>query len=431
MEKNGSIKDILTFGFALFAMFFGAGNLIFPPYLGIISGPQWMIGFAGFTFADAGLALLAVIAIALCNGKIMSLFERIGKVPAILLSFADIMCVGPLLIIPRTGATTFEMGIQPLFGEGVPILLVVVIFFTLTYFLTVRPSKVIDIIGQVLTPFLIIALSVIIVKGIITPVGPINSAPMINQVFARGVADGYQTMDCFVSIAVGSVLILTLINKGYTDAKHQVSVLIKAGIVACVGLALIYGGLTYLGATVSTVYNQDVQAAKVIVNITKALLGNTGKTILAIAVSLACLTTSIGLTSATADYLSELSGRKVTYERVVLFVCLFSTAAATLGVSGLVKVASPILAIVYPPTIVLIVLAFFNDKIKNDNIYKVSVLFTVITSALTLLSASIPSLAPVNNLPLGFLGFNWVVPAIIGGVIGKFIHSKVKAAEFI
>ena len=333
MEKNGSIKDILTFGFALFAMFFGAGNLIFPPYLGIISGPQWMIGFAGFTFADAGLALLAVIAIALCNGKIMSLFERIGKVPAILLSFADIMCVGPLLIIPRTGATTFEMGIQPLFGEGVPILLVVVIFFTLTYFLTVRPSKVIDIIGQVLTPFLIIALSVIIVKGIITPVGPINSAPMIDQVFARGVADGYQTMDCFVSIAVGSVLILTLINKGYTDAKHQVSVLIKAGIVACVGLALIYGGLTYLGATVSTVYNQDVQAAKVIVNITKALLGNTGKTILAIAVSLACLTTSIGLTSATADYLSELSGRKVTYERVVLFVRLFSTAAATLGVS--------------------------------------------------------------------------------------------------
>jgi len=231
-------------------------------------------------------------------------------------------------------------------------------------------------------------------------------------------------MDCFVSIAVGSVLILTLINKGYTDAKQQVSILIKAGIVACVGLALIYGGLTYLGATVSTVYNQDVQAAKVIVNITHALLGNTGKTVLAVAVSLACLTTSIGLTSATADYLSELSGRKISYERVVLFVCLFSTAAATLGVSGLVKIANPILAIVYPPTIVLIVLAFFNNKIKNDNIYKVSVLVTVIISALTLLSASVPSLAVVNSLPLGSLGFNWVVPAIIGGVVGKFIPSK-------
>lgn len=427
MNNKGSVKDTLTFGFALFAMFFGAGNLIFPPYLGIISGPSWFTGFVGFTFADAGLALLAVIAIAYCNGNIMELFERIGKWPAILLSFADIMCVGPLLVIPRTGATTYEMGIMPLAGKGLPIVLVVVIFFALTFLLTVRPSKVIDIVGQFLTPALIVALAVIIIKGVMSPLGAPIDKPMIENVFQRGIQDGYQTMDCFVSIAVGSVLMLTLSNKGYTDTKQQITMLIKAGVIACVGLGLIYGGLTYLGSTVSKVYGMDVQQSQVIVNITQALLGNAGKMILAIAVSLACLTTSIGLTSATAEYLATLFDNKISYGKVVAIVCIFATAAASMGVSGLVKIANPILAIVYPPTIVLIVLVFFKNKISNDNVYKFATLGAIIVSAMTLLSASIPALGFVNSLPLANFGFNWVVPTLIFGIIGNFIGSGKKA----
>lgn len=418
MSNKSSVKDIFTFGFALFAMFFGAGNLIFPPYLGIIAGPQWFTAFAGFTFADAGLALLAVIAIAYCRGEIMELFGKIGRVPAILLSFADIMCVGPLLVIPRTGATTYEMGIQPIFGEGLPIVVVVVIFFALTFILTVRPSKVIDIVGQVLTPFLIVALSIIIIKGIISPLGQPTAEPMIGEVFKRGIMDGYQTMDCFVSIAVGSVLMLTLSNKGYTEPKQQISILIKAGLIACIGLGLIYGGLTYLGSTVSTVYDESVKQSQVIVNITQMLLGNTGKIVLAIAVSLACLTTSIGLTSATAEYLSMLSKNKISYEKCVLFVCIFAAVAATRGVSGLVKIANPILGIVYPPSIVLIVLIFFKEKIKSDNVYKFAAGMSVIISTLTLVSTKVPALGFVNELPLNGFGFNWLVPTIVAGLIG-------------
>lgn len=427
MNNKGSVKDIFTFGFALFAMFFGAGNLIFPPYLGIISGPAWFTSFAGFTFADAGLALLAVIAIALVRGEIMEMFGRIGKIPAILLSFADIMCVGPLLVIPRTGATTYEMGITPLFGTGVPIVVVAIIFFTLTYVLTVRPSKVIDIVGQVLTPFLIIALSIIIIKGIISPIGEPISEPMIGEVFKRGIMDGYQTMDCFVSIAVGSVLMLTLSNKGYTEPKDQVNILIKAGIIACVGLGLIYGGLTYLGSTVSTMYGMDVKQSQVIVNITQLLMGNTGKIVLAIAVSLACLTTSIGLTSATAEYLSKLSNEKFSYAKCVLFVCIFSAGAATLGVSGLVKIAVPILTIVYPPSIVLICLVFVKDKIDGDLVYKSTALVSVIISTFSLLAESVPAFGFVNSLPLASFGFNWLVPTLIVGIITYFMSGSKKA----
>lgn len=431
MSKKSSTKDIFVFGFALFAMFFGAGNLIFPPYLGIIAGPEWFTAFAGFTFSDAGLALLAVIAIALCQGKIMELFGRIGRIPAIILSFVDIMCVGPLIIIPRTGATTYEMGITPLLGNNIPIVVVVVIFFALTFFLTVRPSKVIDIVGQVLTPFLIIALSVIIIKGIISPLGQPISEPMIDGIFKRGIADGYQTMDCFVSIAVGSVLMLTLMNKGYTEPKEQVKVLVKAGLIACVGLGLIYGGLTYLGATVSSMYGPDIQQSKVIVNITEALLGNVGKSILAVAVSLACLTTSIGLTSATAEYLTMMSKEKISYSKFVLFICVFAAVVATMGVTGLVKFANPILSIVYPPSIVLIVLAFVKDKIHSDLVYKLSTGAAFIVSAMTVLSAKVPAFNFVNSLPGGDLGFNWVLPALVCGILGLLISGNKKKEKAI
>lgn len=433
MNQKGSTKDIFVFGFALFAMFFGAGNLIFPPYLGIIAGPKWFTAFAGFTFSDAGLALIAVIAIALCQGKIMELFGRIGKVPAIILSFADIMCVGPLVIIPRTGATTYEMGITPLLGNNVPIIVVVVIFFALTFFLTVRPSKVIDIIGQILTPFLIIALSVIIIKGIISPLGEPTAQPMISGIFQRGIKDGYQTMDCFVSIAVGSVLMLTLVNKGYTEPKQQVKVLIKAGIIACVGLGLIYGGLTFLGSTVSTKYGIDTQQSKVIVNVTQALLGNMGKSILAVAVSLACLTTSIGLTSASAEYLTMLFNEKISYSKFVLIVCVFSTIAATMGVAGLVAFAGPILDVVYPPSIVLIVLAFLKDKIKSDVVYKATTGMAFIISLLTVLQTKVSALSStlkfVTLLPGNDLGFNWLIPTIIIGIIAYAMTQSAGKAK--
>ncbi len=424
MTKKDNFKDIITFGFALFAMFFGAGNLIFPPYLGIISGPSWFVAFAGFTIADAGLALLAIIAIALCEGDIMKLFEKIGKGPAILLSFADIMCVGPLLVIPRTGATTYEMGITPILGQNTPILLVVAVFFALTFVLTVRPSKVIDIVGQVLTPFLIIALLVIIVKGVISPLGQPVAKPMIANIFQRGITDGYQTMDCFVPLAVGAVLILTLREKGYTEPKDQVSLLIKAGIVACIGLGVIYGGLTYLGSTVSTMYGVDAQKSQVIVNITQMLLGNSGKTVLSVAVSLACLTTSIGLTSASAEYLSSLTKNKVSYPVFVAIICVFSAGAATIGVAGLVMIANPILAIVYPPTIVLIVLTIARSKVKNPNVYRFAAYLTLIISILTLVSTKVPALDFINKLPLANLGFNWVIPAIIAGLIGSLVGRK-------
>ena len=426
MSKKNSIIDMLTFGFALFAMFFGAGNLIFPPYLGVLSGSSWFITFLGFTVTAVGLALVALMAVTCYECDIMKFFSPIGKKPALVLSFMVIMCVGPLLVIPRTGATAYEMGIKPILGfhNTFTITAVAIIFFMLTYFLTVSPSKVVDIIGKFLTPFLILALVVRIVKGIISPLGAPAETAKINSVLGKGLIDGYQTMDCFVSLAVGSVLLLTLKNKGYSEPKQQIKMLFKSGLIACTTLGLIYGGLTYLGATVSAKYGLDVEQSQIIVNVTQNLLGNAGKVALGLASFLACLTTSIGLTSASAAYLVNITKGKIQYSTFILCICLFGTVTAIIGVSGIVKIGAPILAVVYPPTIILIILAFFKDKIKNDLIFKLPAFTAVTISFIQVLYEQLGILKFITILPLSSIGFNWIIPSFVAFVIALFIKKK-------
>jgi LIVCS family branched-chain amino acid:cation transporter len=420
---NNKNKDIIVVGFALFAMFFGAGNLIFPPFLGVTSGQSWLTGFGGFLIADVGLALLAVAAAAKCGGDITKILHRSGNTLAKILGIAIMVCLGPLLAIPRTAATTFEMGIQPILGNSISPLIFSIIFFSIVLVLTIRPSKVIDIIGEILTPALLIALAVLIIKGIVDPIGTISPETMIDNVFANGVSQGYQTMDALGAVALSAILIASIHDKGYTKDSDKISISIKAGIVAAIGLCFVYGGLTYLGATVSNLYaGQDmntISQTALIVGITESVLGGPGKIILGVIVSLACLTTAIGLTSATGNYFSKLTNGKLKYEVIVTIVSVFSAIVSNFGVNAIIKISAPILSMVYPATILLVVMTLFSDKIKNDNAFKGATYVTIIISILTVMNVPL-----MNNLPLASLGFNWIVPAIIGGVIGNFIKTN-------
>ncbi|MGL5640995.1 MAG: branched-chain amino acid transport system II carrier protein, partial [Paraclostridium sp.] len=286
-------KDIIVVGFALFAMFFGAGNLIFPPFLGVISGESWITGFSGFILADVGLALLAIAAAAKCGGDVNKILSRSGKTLATIIGVAIMICLGPLLAIPRTAATTFEMGVQPIIGNSISPVIFSIIFFVIVLLLTIRPSKVVDIIGKILTPALLIALAALIIKGVITPLGEISPNTLVDGVFSTGVSQGYQTMDALGAVALSTIVIASLHNKGYKEDSEKIKLTIKAGIVAGVALCLVYGGLTFLGATISQGYaGQDISTisqTSLIVGITEALLGYPGKVILGIIVALACL----------------------------------------------------------------------------------------------------------------------------------------------
>ena len=287
------VVDSLVIGFALFSMFFGAGNVIFPPYLGLGSGDQWPLGFLGYYIADVGLALLSMFAI-LRQGSPTGVTARIGKVPAVMLMCAIVLCIGPMLAIPRTAATTYETSLLPLTSAVSPVAFSVV-FFLVVLVLCLRESAVVDIVGKILTPVLLAGLLVLIVVGIVHPLGPVSSEPLVENVAATGIEAGYQTMDVLATLIFGYIILKSAWKKGHREWKDQARVVAGASVVAGVGLLVIYLGLTYLGATTGTFFDLSVDRTQLVITIVRDLLGQGGMILFAVVVALACLTTSVGL----------------------------------------------------------------------------------------------------------------------------------------
>ena len=429
-------KDIVVIGFALFAMFFGAGNLIFPPFLGVISGTKWFVSFMAFLFADGGLALLGVIAATGTQGDMMAFFGRAGKKLGIVIASLTILCIGPFVAIPRTAATTYEIGIVPNFGHSLSPIVFAIIFFVIVLVLTIKPSKVVDIIGAFLTPVLLICLAVLIIKGIVSPLGAPLDRTLVDNVFISCINDGYQTLDGMAGAVFAGIVIASVKQKGYTEKKVLVKATILAGIVAVVGLALVYGGLTYLGATVSPQYDNTVERTTLVISITQAILGGPGKVILGLVVGLACLTTAIGLTSACGNYFSDLTEGKLKYEVIVVVVCVFSAIISNFGVDKIIQIAAPLLYMMYPAVVTLILLGLIHTKIQNKNVYVLASWVALILGVAHELS-TVPLFAKVgvlasltealNKLPGHSVGFYWIIPVLVAAIVGKFIAAKKEA----
>ncbi len=428
MNNEIRTRDLFVIGFALFAMFFGAGNLIFPPYLGLISGPQWWVGFLGFTITDAGLGLLAIIALSKYDGNLNVLASRVNKTFAIIISTAIILCIGPFLATPRTAATTYEIGILPIFGESVNRYLFSVVFFIIACLLSIRPSKVVDIVGKFLTPSLILCMAVLIVKGIVSPIGEIANTTMIDNVLEKGITDGYQTMDAIAGCMFALVVLNAVKTRNYSSQKLEIKATILSGIIAAVCLAIIYGGLLYLGAQTSSlgVYDINTDNTKLLVDITNRVLGGVGVYILAIITALACLTTAIGLISAAGNFFNELSKGKISYEIIVVICSVVSCAISVLGVSQIIKISAPILEILYPCAMTIVLIGLFNEKIKNDIVFKIPAIVSLIFGLLFVLKGMnlLGSFGDVlDSFPLTKFGLGWLVPMLIGLVIAIVIAS--------
>ena len=431
MNNEIRTRDLFVIGFALFAMFFGAGNLIFPPYLGLISGPQWWVGFLGFTITDAGLGLLAIIALSKYDGNLNVLASRVNKTFAIIISTAIILCIGPFLATPRTAATTYEIGILPIFGESVNRYLFSVVFFIIACLLSIRPSKVVDIVGKFLTPSLILCMAVLIVKGIVSPIGEIANTTMIDNVLEKGITDGYQTMDAIAGCMFALVVLNAVKTRNYSSQKLEIKATILSGIIAAVCLAIIYGGLLYLGAQTSSlgVYDINTDNTKLLVDITNRVLGGVGVYILAIITALACLTTAIGLISAAGNFFNELSKGKISYEIIVVICSVVSCAISVLGVSQIIKISAPILEILYPCAMTIVLIGLFNEKIKNDIVFKIPAIVSLIFGLLFVLKGMnlLGSFGDVlDSFPLTKFGLGWLVPMLIGLVIAIVISSMKK-----
>lgn len=423
---NTKKLDTLLIGAALFAMFFGAGNLIFPTAIGLESGNKWIFSLLGFISTGIGLPVLGIIAVAKSGGTIDLLTSRVHPLFSTVISSVIILAIGPLLAIPRTCATVFEIGIQPLFKNSSPILISIV-YFSITLFFVIKPSGVIDKIGKILTPILLFVISAIIIKGILQPIG----TPVITNVsmpFSLGFTTGYQTLDALGSIVMAGILLMTLVEKGYTNKNEQVKMTIIAGLIAGLGLLIVYSGLLYLGACSSEIYPLSTSKTELIINITSAIFGNLGQISLCIVISAACLTTAIGLTAVVGNYFSNLSGNKISYKFIVIVTSIFSAFMSINGVDEIIKLAIPMLVLVYPIIIVLIILGIVDQFIKNSNVYKGAVLGAFIVGVMDSISAMgihVEIFQNINKfLPLSSSGFSWVLPASILGLLGLLLPPK-------
>lgn len=422
-HKKPQLGDALVLGFAMFATFFGAGGMIYPPFMGNRTGDQWFIGFLCFILADAGLALLTVFAMVRKDGTITSVFERIGRTPAGIIITITMTIVGPALCIPRTCATTFEMSVIPFFPEFSPWIFGL-FFFGIVYALIIGRSKVVDIIGKYMTPILLISLAVLIIKGMITPVGEIISYSDSITAANTGFLAGYQTMDVLGALAFTIIVLSDVRAKGYTTSKSAMAVVSRASIVTFTGLFLVYGGLSYLGATSSSLHMGHYNQAGLLVEITGMILGNLGKALLGIIVLFACLTTAVGLSSSSSDFFFHLFKEKVPYKTIVLVICGVSYILSNGGISVMIAFATPMLNILYPLLLSQIILSFFNKYIRKDSIYRGAALGALIVCILAVAADFGAPTILVYRLPLASLGLYWILPAAMGAVIGAFIPDK-------
>ena len=413
--KN-KMRDSIVVGFALFSMFFGAGNLIFPPALGNKLGDQYLLGIIGFVLTGVGLPLLAILACSKGNGTFEGITNKIGHKFTLILTTVLFIAIGPLLAIPRTAATTFEISILPLFPTWSPII-VMAVYFLINLFFVLRRSSIIDTLGKFLTPALIVILTIVIVKGIMDPIGEMVPTGATN-ILSTSLLEGYQTMDALAALLFAGVITSSIVEKGYKGTEVK-SVLLKASAIAVIGLAFVYGGLTFIGAHTINLVDSGISNTSLLVFIANKILGTFGLVLIGAAIGLACLTTSIGLLTAGSTFFEKVTNGKLSYKVNAIVISLISYVIACQGVDKIVKLSVPILNVLYPVAITIIVVTMINKFLTNIIAIRLAVYVSLVCGFLFSFFGT-----ALNALPLASVGFGWVIPTMLALVIGLFIKPR-------
>lgn len=414
MDRAG--RESIIIGSAIFAMFFGAGNLIFPPFLGMQSGVDWPIGLICFVLVDVVLACAGIYGMNASGGALVAIESALGRRAGIVLATVGVLLIGAFIAMPRTAATTYDLGIAPLFGEQVGLLPFSLVFFALVFLMTYKESRVLDLIGKVLTPLLVVGVGVIVVMGIVHPIGPVGQ-PLTASAAQDGIRAGYQTMDILGVIGFSIIVQDTVRARGYADRSTRTAIVGRAMVIAAVLLALIYGGLAYLGATAQGL-GTDLTQGGLIIAITRQLLGDAGVTMFGAVVALACLTTAVGLISSTASYFQRLTHGRLSYLAAVIVDCALGVLICNLGLDNIIAFAEPVLAVVCPAFMVTIVLMLFRRRIRSSWVYRGAALGATAAAAIIAIHTYSGVLPFVGELPLYSVDFAWLPFAVIGGILG-------------
>ena len=419
MKKEVNI--IFVIGFSLFAMFFGAGNLIFPTYLGYTSGSYWFIAFILYMAADGLLAMISLYCV-FSSGGITEFVKPLGKYLGTIILVCISLCIGPLVAIPRTGAITYNLGVAN-FGFN-SLIITTAVFFTITYFICIKSEKIVDFIGKYLTPALLVFLIIMIITGIIYPVGKIQPGEDLQKVMYESFLNGFQTLDGLGAGLFNAVIVNALVFYKIRKEREK-KVILSSSIIAFICLSIVYGGLCFLGASSKLNVEGAKNGTVILLNFTNALFGRTGILMLSVIVILACLTTSVALTGGVSEYFAEIMP-KIPYKIWVMIVCFASFIFSCLGVDAIIKLAVPLLFTLYPPIIILILTSLLRNKIACNKAIKYSAILSIIIGFITVLNDSFGILGFIKLLPLSSLSFGYLIPAIIVFVIVAIFEKNSK-----
>ena len=432
MKQRLSLQNMIGMGFMVFAMFLGAGNLIFPPLAGQLAGTHVWQAATGFLITGVGLPLLGVVVIARVGGGFNEITRELPRWLIILMGSFIFLIIGPLYAVPRTAMVSYQVGIVPFLTEanGFSRLVFSLIFFAISGYLCLNPGKLLESVGEVITPALIILLVILGMAPVLNPPGtpgtPVNAyqeSPILT-----GFLEGYMTMDALAALIFGIVIITNLRSHGITSSQALFRYSVVTGIIAASGLALVYLSLFYLGATSRDILPEPEHGGQILSAYVDTLFGTPGKALLAGVVTLACLTTAVGCITAAAEYFEDVC-RPLGYKVLVIAITLCCIALANLGLNQIIELFIPVLLVLYPICIALIVLGLLRDLFPNPVlVYRSTLLITLILSLMdTLKTVDHPLISllitPLQRLPGFDNNLGWVLPAalcvIVTSVLGK------------
>lgn len=422
-------KNIFTIGFMLFALFFGAGNLIYPPTLGIDSGTSYWTAITGFVITGVGLPILAVTSISFVKNDARELADRVHPLFGLIFTSLVYLAIGPFFGIPRAATVAYEMSVEPFTGNTstLSLLIFTTIFFILVYLVSLNPSKMVDRIGQFLTPILLIAIIALSVGGFLLLDHPLESPTdkYAANPFFTGFVEGYLTMDAIAALAFGIIVVNAFKERGVSTQRELVRSTLKAGLITSIGLMAVYVSIGWIGAKLASTGSYD-NGGDILSNAATIMFGNYGALLLGVIVTLACFTTSVGLVVACGQFFTKITA--LSYRWIVLIITIGSFLIANQGLNTIIGYSVPVLTFIYPIAIVLILLTFMQNLFhRSKAVYRGAIVLTSLTSlydGLVAYGFKLETITPfMEYLPFFSIGLGWVVPAIAGGLIGLLFRE--------
>lgn len=430
MEKN-NFKNKILIGITLFSMFFGAGNLIFPPFLGAQAGTATLSAFAGFAVSAVGLPVLGVVAVTLAGG-LDRLASRVHPRFSFIYILILYLAIGPCLAIPRTASTSFSMAVIPFLQDSDSVRMIQfiysVIFFAAASAVAMHPERLTEYLGKKLTPVLLILIVVLFAATIINPPGSPGIPVAIYRKSApvQGFLDGYQTMDTLAALNFGMIVALNIRARGVHEEKAVMRETISAGWIAGLLLLVVYSMLTFVGMTSGQIFSGCSNGTEVLVSMADFLFGKAGTVILAVIFVIACFNTCVGLFSCCGKYFTEVFP-KVNYRNWVFVFAFVSMIIANVGLDTILKFSVPVLNAIYPMAILLIFLSCTHKWLgKFHSVYWLSALFCGLCSVLSVMNQNkiaVPGISLIlKKIPGYSAGFAWLLPTAAGVLAGMLLE---------